>query len=227
MNRIKGLAGMICAAACMAQAQPLAAVGTNALALTNLSLSTNLSSLLLTMDSLDDRRVLSRGDKVNFRVLEDKEDPRVLTVSELGELEIPYLGRISATNKTCKQLAFELKNVLEKTLYYKATPLISLESTLRGLGKVHVVGHVRLPGSVELNTGDELTVSQVILKLGGFTEFANKKRVKLTRPKGAVPGEVETIYINVQEIWEKGRAEKDIKVQPGDVIFVDRRVFNL
>ena len=62
----------------------------------------------------DDNYKLRKGDKVSFQILEDREEKISLLVTDSGELDIPYLGRVSAENKTCKKLADELKTLLEK-----------------------------------------------------------------------------------------------------------------
>ena len=97
------------------------------------------------MDSLDDKKIIAVGNLLEFRVIEDldeepdpkskneasKSDQRpqnLLQVSDSGEVEHPYFGRVLAKGKTHKQLAMEIKQILEKDLYYQATVLISLRS---------------------------------------------------------------------------------------------------
>src|SRR5260221_10614971 len=63
--------------------------------------SAALSPLLFTdMELLNDSVKLGKGDHVTFRVIEDEEDPKSLTVNDAGELEVPYLGLVRATEKT-------------------------------------------------------------------------------------------------------------------------------
>src|SRR2546421_1919216 len=76
---------------------------------------------------LDDRQKLGPGDRITYRVLEDQDDPRALTITDSGQLEVPYLGLVQAAGKTSLQLAKEIKGVLEKELYYQATVIIALE----------------------------------------------------------------------------------------------------
>ena len=71
---------------------------------------------------LDDKHIIRAGDKLSFRIDEDKEEPKVLNVTDSGEIELPYnLGRFSAANKTCKRLAQEIKATVEKEYYHRAT----------------------------------------------------------------------------------------------------------
>ena len=77
---------------------------------------------------LDDKYKLSAGDKVSFQILEDRDPPKSLVIADSGELDAPYIGRVVAANKTCKQLADELKVQLEKNYYYRAS-VVSLRWT--------------------------------------------------------------------------------------------------
>jgi len=181
------------------------------------------------MDLLDNQRKLGVGDIVSYRVIEDREDPKQLRVAESGELDIPYLGRFAASNKTCRGLAEELKDALERELYYKATVIVALDLQNRErekepLGKVWVIGQVRQPGAQNIPRDEPFTVSNAILAAGGFGDFANRKKVKLTRKR---PGQKDaTFTIDVTDIWENGKSQYDLKVEPGDSIFVPQRLIN-
>ena len=183
--------------------------------------------LMRNMEMLDDKQKLGVGDKVTFRVIEDQEEPKSLTITDAGELDVPELGLTSAVGKTCKQLAFEIKGKLEQTTYYRATVIMGvdlLNKTMSGR-KVYVVGRVRVTGLQEIPAGETWTVSKAILKAGGFTDFADKKRVRLVR--GGIPGSpAKTLIVNVSEIWEKGRTEQDLSVEPQDLIYVPTRAVN-
>jgi protein involved in polysaccharide export with SLBB domain len=50
-------------------------------------------------------------------------------------------------------------------------------------GKVYLTGQIRTPGVMELMPGDEVTVSQAILRAGGLGDFANKREVRVVRKK--------------------------------------------
>src|SRR5260370_21764534 len=69
----------------------------------------------------DDKYKLRIGDRVALQILEDRDAPRNLMVADSGELDVPYIGRVAAANKTCKQLAQECKAELEKEFYYRAS----------------------------------------------------------------------------------------------------------
>lgn len=169
---------------------------------------------------------LGLGDKVSYRVIEDQEEPKSLTITDSGHLEVPYLGPVHAIGKTTQQLATDVKALLEKDLYYRATVVIGLElvNKTRVTGKVYVTGQVRNKGAFEMPAGETMTVGKAIVQAGGFSDFSDKKNVKLVRKSG--DGKTQTFVINVVEVWEKGRLEKDMVVQPDDLIVVPARLVN-
>jgi protein involved in polysaccharide export with SLBB domain len=179
------------------------------------------------MDRLDDRQKLGIGDKLIYRVIEDQDDPQSLTITDSGDVYIPYYGGlVRAVDKTCRQLAEEIKKLLEKDLYKRATVIIGLETlnkTNTGR-KVYVSGHVRLPGPQEIPGGEPFTVSKAILRAGGFSDFAKGTQVKITRANTEKGSRI--ITVNVVDILEKGKIENDVLLEPGDLIFVPSRTFN-
>jgi len=181
------------------------------------------ASPVRTMETLDDKHKLAIGDRLSFRIIEDEEDPKPLVVTDSGELEVPYIGRFPAVDKTCRQLARELKTELEKDYYIQATVIIAVDVMARSRGKVYLVGPVRLPGPQEIPSDEILTLSKAILRAGGFNDLADRKSVRVTR-KSATGGDNQTFTVNVGEIIDKGQSNTDLPLEPGDVILIPARL---
>jgi protein involved in polysaccharide export with SLBB domain len=181
-----------------------------------------------TMDSLNDTRPLAIGDRLSFSVLEDEKPPVEIFVTDSGEADIPYIGRLMVVNKTCKKLAYAIKATLEVKFYYQATVLIGLDSAgVRPVskGKVYVMGEVANQGPQDIPTDETYTVSKAILKAGGFGPYANKRKVKLVRSANSHGG-AETIMVDLIEVMEKGQTAKDPEVTPDDLIIVPENAIN-
>lgn len=208
-----------------------AAMATNASSQSNSAVAitqagTNSTSRVSTnnMDALDDKYLLAIGDRISFRIEEDENDPMALTVMDSGDLEVPYIGHYPAVGKTCKELAQALKVELEKTYYYRATVIISVDLMTKSRGKVYLVGPVRMPGPEDIPSDEVLTLSKAILRAGGFTDFADRHHVKITRQGGAGEIDKETLVVDVGEIFDKGKTENDVALKPGDLIYVPERL---
>lgn len=174
----------------------------------------------------DDKYKLRLGDKVSLQIIEDRDAPRSLVVTDSGELDVPYIGRVAAADKTCRQLADELKTQLEKEYYYRATVIIALDLANKLLGRVYIWGQVRNQGPIDLLVNENLTVGKAILRAGGFADFANKKKVKVVRGTGGEGANKQTFELNMVDILEKGRTEQDVVLQPDDLIIVPSRLIS-
>jgi protein involved in polysaccharide export with SLBB domain len=194
---------------------PLARAQSNAVAFT--------AESIRSMDSLDDRQLLGPGDRISYRVIEDRDASHELLITDSGDLEVPYLGLVHAAGKTCRQLASQIKGLLEKKLYYTATVMISAQviNRTRVLGKVYVTGQVRNSGTFDIPAGDPMTVSRAILSAGGFSDFSDKRNVRLVRKTASGS---RTFVVNVQAVLESGKLSGDMPVQPGDLIVVPERL---
>lgn len=203
---------------------------------TNLvSAGTNSAPLSVTssMDALDNKHLLAIGDRLSFRIEEDRllsapsereqDDTKPLLVTDTGEIDVPYIGRLPAENKTCKQLAAEIKAALEKGYYKQATVVLGVDLMTKSRGKVYLVGPVRAPGPLDIPSDEVLTLSRAILRAGGFTDFADRKNVKVTR-KAPAGGEKRTFTVDVGQILDKGKTETDLVLEAEDLIYVPERL---
>jgi protein involved in polysaccharide export with SLBB domain len=175
---------------------------------------------------LDDKHILMPGDKISFRIIEDKDPAKPLIVTDSRELDVPYIGRVSIADKTCKQVAGQLKALLEQRYYYRATVIVGLDSVNKLRGKVYVQGEVRAQGSVDLLFDQKLTAGKAILMAGGFADFANKRKVKVIRASEDAGTPTKTFEINMVDVLENGQTDKDILLEPNDYIIVPSRAVN-
>lgn len=173
---------------------------------------------------LDDTYRLAIGDRLSFRIVEDEDDPKALIVTDSGDVEAPYVGRIAALGKTCKQLAQDLKATLEKDYYYHATVIVAVDAMVKTHGKVYLVGAVRAPGPVEIPGDETFTVSKAILRSGGFMDFADERHVRITRKEGDVAHTNKTLIVNVGDVLRKGKTDLDVPLEPDDLIYVPDRL---
>src|SRR5918997_1110141 len=161
------------------------------------------------MAVLDDRTRLGPNDFVSFRVVEDRDnESQRLRVNDNGQLEVPYVGLVPAAGKTSKELAYNIKSLLEKEYYYNATVIIAVDHVSeRSRGRVYVIGSVRGPGPQEIPPDEDYTVSKAVIRAGGFGDFANKRKVRLTRKGG------QEIMVDLKRVIEEGRTDEDVIVQ--------------
>jgi protein involved in polysaccharide export with SLBB domain len=201
------------------------------------------AGLLISMAALDDKIVLQPGDRISFRVIEDKDAAVPRIVTDTGEVDFPYIGRIKVEGQTCHQVAIELKRLLEVDYYKQATVIVGLDVLAdRNKDKpkisdfAWVVGQVRQVGPQELSKDRPLTVSQIILRAGGFGDFADQRKVKIVHrsspsptPVAETPEDVTNAkdidIIDVKAVFD-GQSAIDPIVKPNDYIIVSKRLVN-
>jgi protein involved in polysaccharide export with SLBB domain len=115
-----------------------------------------------------------------------------------------------------------LKNELEAKYYYHATVILSVDLMGSNLGNVYLSGAVHTPGRLAIPGNEVFTVSKAVLCAGGFAESANMNSVTVTR-SSEPGGTTEHFIVDVEQILEKGRLDKDLALKPGDMIFVPER----
>jgi protein involved in polysaccharide export with SLBB domain len=196
---------------------PLAPVTEAAPPTTNTVMHTN------SMDVLDDKKRLGRNDYVSFRVVEDRDnDSQHLRVNDSGDLEVPYIGLVPAEGKTCKELAYRIKAALEREYYYHATVILAVDRiSEKSRGRVYIYGSVKAQGPEELPPNEVFTVSKAVIRAGGFGDFANKRKVKVTRKNG------HDFTVDLKRVIEEGHTEEDLVLEPDDQIYIPQRLINM
>lgn len=175
------------------------------------------------MSVLDDKKRLGSNDYVSFRVVEDRDDDsQHLRVNDNGELEVPYVGLVAARGRTCRDLAYTIKSLLEKEYYYHATVILAIDRVSeKARGRVYVYGSVKGQGPQEIPADESYTVSKAIIRAGGFGDFANKRKVKVVR-KGS-----QDLIVDLKRVIEEGHTDEDIVLQPDDQVYVPQRLINM
>jgi polysaccharide export outer membrane protein len=90
-------------------------------------------------------------------------------------------------------------------------------SVPEGFSQVSVIGEVKKPGKYDMPHEKIVTLMEAIGLAGGFTKEGDVKNVTVMRVEGS---EQKTIKINTKDITERGEKDKDIVIEPGDVISV-------
>lgn len=193
------------------------------------------AAVLNTMDVLDDNQPIEAGDVISMRIVEDRREPLQLRVGATGEVNAPHIGLVKAAGRTCKQLGFEVKRRLELNYYNSATVIVAIDlkrqdnpnERVRTSGYdinfFTVYGQVLRQGKYELPMDEDISISQAILRAGGFAQFANPQRVKLVRK---TPQGNKTIVVDLDQIMRRGNLEYDIYIRDNDVIIVDEKKVN-
>jgi len=141
-------------------------------------------------------------------------------ISSDGSISFPLVGKVEAVGLTVQELEHRIKDLLETDYLVTAQVLVFIESYHER--QVSVMGEVNEPGKYDMPEERDLTLMQAVAMAGGFTKHANTTKTRVMRMEN---GKKKTIIINIKEITEKGRKDKDIMLCPEDIVFVPESFF--
>ena len=150
--------------------------------------------------------------------------PDLLTKTRVtadGYITFPLLGKVSAYGLTVQDLEQKLRALLEKDYLVSAQVVVFIETYHPR--QVTVLGEVNVPGKYDMPEEGGMTFLDAIAMAEGFTKDALLKRVKVIRTNE--DGTKENIVINVKDITHRDKEEKNIILQPDDIVVVPESFF--
>ncbi len=125
-----------------------------------------------------------------------------------GTINLYLIGDVQAAGKTPKELEQIIHDKYVPKYYTRVTV------TIRQMSRFfYVDGQVKLPGRFP-HIG-EITVTGAIAAAGGFTDYANKKAIRVKRSDGKVQD------LDYNKIIKNPKL--DVSIYPGDLIYIPRR----
>jgi polysaccharide export outer membrane protein len=144
---------------------------------------------------------------------------RKARVGANGTVTLPLVGSVKVGGTT---LGAAEARIEEKMAVYVVRPQVTLFIEEYGNRTFSVMGEVQKPGSYVIPTESRLTILEAISLAGGFTLVAAQDRARVLRQ---VNGESKTIVVDIRAITHKGEKEKDLVIEPNDVVFVPQSLF--
>lgn len=131
-------------------------------------------------------------------------------VDNNGQINLSYIGKVSIVGKTAAQAADLVESTYKSQEIY-SNPTITISTQNAAPRFVNVGGEVKSVSNVPYRT--DLTFMTAINAAGGFTEFANRKKVRLIRGK-------DVKIIDYTQMMKNPAL--DFPVLPGDQIYVEQ-----
>jgi len=163
--------------------------------------------------ALTDEYRLGPGDKLRIEVYKDPQLSQSVQVRPDGKITLPLVGDVAAAGKTSVELRDAIAGSLEE---YIAKPVVTVIVTETTPQVVYVAGEVNKPGALPLATG-QMSIIQAIAMAGGFTDFANKKDIRVLR-KSATG--LQTLRFNYKEAIDDESRREPLPLLPGDTVIV-------
>ncbi|MBM4279005.1 MAG: sugar ABC transporter substrate-binding protein [Deltaproteobacteria bacterium] len=154
--------------------------------------------------------IIGAEDVLYIHVWREETLSRTVPVRLDGYISLPLIHEVKAAGLSPLQLKEEITKKLKELI---ENPDVSVTVMEANSFKVFVSGQVRTPGVVRLRS--ETTLLQLIPMVGGFTDWANQKKILIIRKED---GKEKRMTINYKRIVD-GK-ELNIILKSGDTIIV-------
>ena len=156
---------------------------------------------------------LAAGDKLRIEVYKDTQLSQALQIRPDGKITLPLLGDIAAAGRTAVELRDAIAGALQE---YIAKPVVTVIVTETTPQVVYVTGEVNKPGALPIANG-QMSIIQAIAMAGGFTDFANKKDIRVLRKNAAG---MQTLRFNYKDAIDDESRREPLPLLPGDTVIV-------
>ena len=160
----------------------------------------------------DPNYVIGPQDVLDISVWKEPELTRLVPVRPDGKISLPLLNDVQAAGLSPEQLAAALAEKMGKFLN---KPRVTVIVTAINSQRVFVVGEVLRAGAFPLLPG--MTVLQALASAGGFTTFADVKKIHVMRVRD---GKQVQLAFSYREVLRGEKPEQNITLEPGDTIIV-------
>jgi polysaccharide biosynthesis/export protein len=169
--------------------------------------------------SPDYKYIIGPGDNLNIIVWRNPELSGNIPVRPDGRITTPLVEDMVALGKNPTQLAREIETALKK---YIQDPVVTV--VVQNFGsvtseQVRVIGQAARPAALPYRQG--MSLLDVMISVGGLTEFASGNRAVLIR---ASEGN-KSYNIRLRDLMKRGDVTANVQLLPGDVIIIPESWF--
>lgn len=160
----------------------------------------------------DPNYVIGAQDMLDINVWKELDLSRTVPVRPDGKISLPLLNDVQAAGLTPTQLAEQITASLKK---FVTGPQVTVIVTQINSQRIYLMGEVTRAGAYPLLPG--MTVLQGLSSGGGFTQFANLKKIYILR---TVDGKQEKHAFNYKDVVSGKATDQNIVLKAGDTIVV-------
>jgi len=160
----------------------------------------------------DPNYTIGAQDVIDIAVWKEPELTRTVPVRPDGRISLPLLNDVQAAGLTPTQLAAQLTESLKK---YMTNPQVTVIVSQINSQRFYVTGEVNRAGAYPLLPN--MTLLQGLTSAGGFTQFANQKKIFLLRTEN---GKQIKYPFNYKDVISGKSPDQNVALKAGDTIVV-------
>ena len=163
--------------------------------------------------TVDPNFVIGAEDVLAINVWKEPELSRTVPVRPDGMISLPLVNDVKAAGLTPMQLSVSITEKLRK---FMTEPQVTVIVQTINSRKIHLVGEVNRAGTFPMLP--DMTVLQALSGAGGFTQYANTKKIYVLRQ--TENGQQVKMPFNYKEVIQGKKPEQNIVLKSGDTIVV-------
>lgn len=161
--------------------------------------------------------IIGPRDSLQIFVWRNPELTTTVTVRPDGKVTVPLIEDLQAAGKTPTLLAREIEKQLEQ---YVQSPVVSV--IMSGFigpfdQQIRVIGEATNPQAIPFS--EKMTALDVMIAVGGLTEFAAGNRAVLVRQGQG------SFRVRLDDLIKDGDVSANVPVMPGDILIVPQSWF--
>ena len=164
--------------------------------------------------------LIGPGDTLNVAVWRHPDLSTTVPVRPDGKISTPLAEDMQASGLTAAQLARNIENVLAKYIQNPVVTVIITNFVGPYGQQVRVIGEAAKPQALPYR--QNMTLLDVMIAVGGITDFAAGNRASILRTIG---GKSQQFRVRLTDLVKGGDLSANVLMRPGDVVIVPQSYF--
>ena len=163
--------------------------------------------------------VVGAGDMLNIIVWRNPELSLSVPVRPDGKVSTPLVDELVAQGKTSVEIARDVEKALSKLVRDPVVTIIVTSFVGPYSEQIRVVGEAAKPQSLPYK--QNMTVLDVMIAVGGLTDFADGNGASITR---AAEGD-KRYSVRLKDLIKRGDISANVEMRPGDILIIPQGWF--
>ncbi len=160
------------------------------------------------------------GDMVDIIVWRNPEVSMSVPVRPDGKITTPLVEDLPASGKTSTQLARDIEEALSKYIQQPVVTVVVTEFIGPYSEQIRVIGEAAKPQALPYR--EQMTLMDVLIAVGGMTEFAAGNRSRVIRN---VDGKQQQFSVRLDDLIRDGDITANVPMRQGDVLVIPESYF--
>lgn len=164
--------------------------------------------------------LIGPGDTINIIVWRNPEVSMAVPVRPDGKITTPLVEDLPAAGKTSTVLARDIEKALAKFIQQPVVTVVVTNFVGNYSEQIRVIGQASKPQALPYRR--DMSLMDVMIAVGGTTEFAAGNRASLIRN---VNGKQQRFNLRLDDLIKDGDISANMPMRPGDILVIPESFF--